>query len=278
MEHAYTYKQSLRQKRKTISLESFFEEHPNRQLLPTYISMDTYNDFCQRQILEPLNAKMKGAGKGLGSKRLIEIMEEVMNSPEVTQVLIKAFESAPPKTKSKALKEPKQPKVKAEGAKPRSPNWQNLWAAKDRGGRAAFPEDYDRIKKSLGDKVSHFVVLSQLRDLKEQDGGWKQWWEALAAKGENVPKEPPTVRKTGNQTDNATLTTEAADSAAPTLSTTVTVTTSSTSTPTTAAPPTSPTTQAQSDAKVKSRPATTATRKPKAGGTTKQDSEVLCSD
>ena len=162
--------------------------------------MDAYTKFCQTSIVENLKTRMKTAAatQGLTSNTMLKIVETILASDEVRNALKPAFDTPKSSTAAAPASKTKGTRAKADkktSDKTKTPNWQNIWTSKDRGGRAAFPKDYEEIKKSLPDKTSHFVIMSKLRDKKEKDGGWKKWWEELKEKGENVPKDPPSDRK-----------------------------------------------------------------------------------
>ena len=74
----------------------------------------------------------------------------------------------------------------------RRPNWQSIWSSRDRGGWAAFREDYDDIRTRYSN--NHFVILSRLRDRVEADGRFEMWWRHIMETDPEAPRQPPERR------------------------------------------------------------------------------------
>ena len=150
--------------------------------------MDSYTSFVKTHIIEEMKSQLKESKeKNLGA--ISKILDGIFSDAKVAKVLVTAFET--PKASVTVVVS----KTKKGEDKVKSPNWQSIWISKDRGGRQMFPKDYDELKKELGEKTSHFVIMSHLRTRKEKDGGWVKWYKGLLKKGENVPKDPPSDRK-----------------------------------------------------------------------------------
>ena len=151
--------------------------------------MEAYTSFVKTQIIEEMKTQLKESKeKNLGA--ISKILDGIFSDEKVSKVLVVAFETPKASTTVTTVSKTKKGEDKV-----KSPNWQSIWISKDRGGRQMFPKDYDELKKELGEKTSHFVIMSHLRTRKEKDGGWVKWYKGLLKKGENVPKDPPSDRK-----------------------------------------------------------------------------------